>query len=138
MSCTLDPRVRAALQQDRTIELTTTGRVSGRPRRVEIWLLDVDGRAVITGTPGPRHWLANIRADPRVTVHLRHGTRAELAATAVEVTDPAARRTVIEHEAAAWYRSRATLHELLAAAPMVQLTFSPFDACDRHNAPSVG
>jgi deazaflavin-dependent oxidoreductase (nitroreductase family) len=63
--------VRAELRDDPTIDITTTGRRSAEPRRVEIWMLDIDGRFFITGTPGPRDWLANLRANPSLTVHLK-------------------------------------------------------------------
>ena len=71
----LDPwpmeAVRRELADDPTIDITTTGRRSGKSRRVEIWMLDVDGRFFITGTPGPRDWLANLLADPSLVVHLK-------------------------------------------------------------------
>ena len=54
------------LGHDPTIDITTTGRRTGRPRRIEIWMLDVDGRYFITGTPGRRDWLANLSADPKL------------------------------------------------------------------------
>ena len=56
--------VREELADDLTIDITTTGRRSGQARRIEIWMLDVDGRFFITGTPGRRDWLANLLADP--------------------------------------------------------------------------
>ena len=42
------------LASHRTIDLTTFGRRSGLPRRIEIWWFQVDDRFVITGTPGRR------------------------------------------------------------------------------------
>jgi hypothetical protein len=59
----------AALAAVRTIEITTTGRRSGRPARVEIWWFHFENRFIITGTPGRRDWLANLEADPRIVVH---------------------------------------------------------------------
>jgi deazaflavin-dependent oxidoreductase (nitroreductase family) len=115
--------VRAELRDDPTIDITTTGRRSGQPRRIEIWMLDVDGRFFITGTPGPRDWLANLRADPALTVHLKRQAHADLAATATPVTDEATRRQVLEHLTARWYRSQSPLDDLVATAPMVEVTF---------------
>src|SRR3954470_12728416 len=89
--------VRDELADDPTIDITTTGRRSGEPRRIEIWMLDVDGRFYITGTPGPRGWLANLRAEPRLTVHLKRRSHTELPAEARPVTDAATRRQVLEH-----------------------------------------
>lgn len=112
--------VAAELAVDPTVDITTTGRRSGQPRRIEIWMMDVDGRFFITGTPGPRDWLANLRADPTLTIHL---TRAgvDVVAAAVEVRDPDTRRRVLEHAVTAWYREQRGVDALVAAAPMVEV-----------------
>lgn len=113
-----------ALREDLTVDITTTGRRTGLARRIEIWMLHVDGRWFITGTTGRRDWLANLRADPRLTLHLKESVRADLPARAVEVTDPATRRMVLEHAAADWYRGQEHLDDLVAAAPMVELVWA--------------
>ena len=116
--------VSAELRDDPTIDITTTGRRSGEPRRIEIWMLDIDGRFFITGTPGPRDWLANLRADPGLTVHLKRQAHVDLPATATPVTDEATRRQVLEHLTARWYRGQSPLDDLVATAPMVEVTFT--------------
>ena len=115
--------VRHELADDPTIDITTTGRTSQRPRRIEIWMLDVEGRFFITGTPGPRDWLANLLADPHLVVHLKRRAHLDLDGLATVVTDPVTRRHVLEHLAARWYRSQSPLDDLVAAAPMVEVTF---------------
>lgn len=115
--------VRAELADDPTIDITTTGRRSGTPRRIEIWMLDVDGRFFITGTPGSRGWLANLGADPLLTVHLKRRAHVDLDARADRVTDEATRRRVLEHLSATWYRGQVDIDELVATAPMVEVTF---------------
>src|SRR5258707_1131538 len=115
--------VRRDLATDPTIDITTTGRRSGRPRRIEIWMLDVDGRFFITGTPGRRDWLANVRANSALVVHLKTNEPVDLPAHATEVSDPATRRAVIEHLAATWYRGQTPVDDLVATAPMVEITF---------------
>jgi deazaflavin-dependent oxidoreductase (nitroreductase family) len=115
--------VRDELRDDPTIDITTTGRRSGRPRRIEIWMLDVDGRFFITGTPGRRDWLANLLARPSLIVHLKRHAHADLGARAAPVDDPATRRRVIEHLSAHWYRSQSPVDDLVATAPMVEITF---------------
>ena len=115
--------VRDEHADDPTIDITTTGRRSGQPRRIEIWMLDVDGRFFITGTPGRRDWLANLRADPHLVVHLKRRARQDFDAHAEPVTDPATRREVLEHLSARWYRGQAPLDELVGTSPMVEVTF---------------
>ena len=65
--------VRRALQRGHVIDITTTGRRTGRPRRIEIVFHNIDGRIYISGMPNPlrtRAWLLNVDRDPRVTIHL--------------------------------------------------------------------
>lgn len=104
-----------------TIDLTTTGRRSGRPSRIEIWWFRVDGRFVITGTPGPRDWYANVLADPRVTVHVGG---LDLPATATPVADPGFRRRVFTDARTSWYSTQAELERLVAEAPMVEVALA--------------
>jgi deazaflavin-dependent oxidoreductase (nitroreductase family) len=115
--------VRAELADDPTVDITTTGRRTGLPRRIEIWMLDVDGRFFITGTPGRRDWLANLNATPTLVVQLKRHHRLDLPARAVAVDDAATRRLVLEHLNASWYRTQEPLDALLATAPMVEVAF---------------
>lgn len=118
----MDEAVARALATDLTVDITTTGRRSGQPRRMEIWLLAIEGRYFITGTPGRRDWFANLRANPELTVHLKQRVAADLPARAVVVGDEATRRWVLTHAAATWYRGEVELDRLVAGAPMVELT----------------
>ena len=43
-----------------TCDVSAIGRRSGEVRRIEIWYVVVDRQIVLTGTPGPRSWLANL------------------------------------------------------------------------------
>ena len=121
----MDPEVEAALAADGTIDITTLGAQSGLPRRSEIWFLHLDGRTFITGTPGSRNWYANLLAHDRLTFHLKESVSADLEAGAVPVLDEPTRRWVFTqpHRWNDWYRSQATLEELVAGAPMVELFF---------------
>jgi deazaflavin-dependent oxidoreductase (nitroreductase family) len=107
-----------------TIDITTTGRHSGDPRRIEIWVFRVDGRYVITGTPGPRDWYANVLADPRLVVH---AGGLDLTAVARPVADATLRRSVFEAPHTSWYLTQTPLEDLVATSPMVELDFSPPD-----------
>jgi deazaflavin-dependent oxidoreductase (nitroreductase family) len=104
----------------RTIELTTTGRVTAAPRRIEIWWFRVGGRFVITGTPGRRDWLANVLANPEVLIHVGG---EDIAARALPITDHAFRRRVFTSPDTSWYTSEAELDRLVGTAPMVEILF---------------
>ena len=53
MALSTRPDVDAALERGHTIDITTTGRRSGEPRRIEIVFHNVDGRIYISGVPSP-------------------------------------------------------------------------------------
>ena len=76
--------------EERTIDITTTGRRTGQPRRIEIVFYRLDDDIYLSGIPAPttRNWLANLAAEPRFTFHLKHGVVADLPATATVITDP--------------------------------------------------
>lgn len=105
----------------RTVDLTTIGRRSGQPRTIEIWWFHVDGRFIITGTPGRRDWLANVRADPRVTISAADGA---FPGTAIEIDDEHFRRRVFTDPQIGWYRTQAELDHLVATAPMIEVSFT--------------
>jgi deazaflavin-dependent oxidoreductase (nitroreductase family) len=115
---------------ERTIDITTLGRRSGIPRCVEVWFHRVDGRWYITGVPGPRSWYANLRADPRFIVHLKHGVTADLPATARPVDEPTRQRVITavldlqtRPEIAARVSRRQDLDDWLAHSPLVEIVF---------------
>jgi deazaflavin-dependent oxidoreductase (nitroreductase family) len=115
---------------ERTIDITTLGARSGLPRRIEIWFHRVDGRWYLTGMPMPRSWYANLRANPRFVVHLKHGVQADLPATAVPVDEPTRLRVITavldlqnRPEIAARVGRRQSLDEWLAHSPLVEIVF---------------
>lgn len=108
----------ARLAGVRTIDLTTIGRHSGTPTRIEIWWFHVDDRFVVTGTPGPRDWYANVLADPRVIVHTPDG---DFNGRATPIDDEALRRRVFTHPDVGWYRTQAELDRLIALSPMIEI-----------------
>ena len=120
----MDDAVRAALDHSHTIDLTTTGRRTGEPRRIEIFLHNLDGRLVISGMPiagRTRAWLHNVAADPRITIHLKGPhAHADLDATARVVADPAERRELLAGVAANW--GRKDLDAMVAHSPLIEVT----------------
>jgi hypothetical protein len=87
---------RASTLDERTIEITTTGRRSGEPRRIEIVFYRFEASVYLSGVPRPRPraWLLNLAAEPRFMFHLKHGVVADLPGVATVITDPAERRRV--------------------------------------------
>ena len=96
----MDESIRTALTLDMVVDITTTGRSTGQPRRIEIWAHCVDGRVLITGSPGRRSWYANLVAEPSFTFHLKGGTTADLPARALPITGEDRRRAVFTSLAA--------------------------------------
>jgi deazaflavin-dependent oxidoreductase (nitroreductase family) len=113
--------IRRVLRHGHTIDITTTGRHSGLPRRIEIDFHSFDGRIYISGLPShsTRAWLHNLRTNPRLTFHLKRLVQADLSATAREITDPAERHEVLEKVARVWRRDAATMERL---SPLVEVT----------------
>jgi hypothetical protein len=84
----LEPAVRAALEANPTVDITITRRRSGTPHRLEIWVHAIEDRVFLTGSPGARSWYANLLADPRLTLHVKHGASADIPMRARAVTTP--------------------------------------------------
>jgi deazaflavin-dependent oxidoreductase (nitroreductase family) len=120
----MDERVQRALENDRTIDITTTGRRSGEPRRIEIWMYRHGGRTFLSGSPGRRDWYANLVANPEFTFHLKGSVQADLAAVAHPITDEAERREVIGGILEELGRGYGSRDEWAAGSPLVQVEFS--------------
>jgi len=119
----LDDKVRDALSRPMTVvDISTTGRRSGQERRIEIVMHNIGGRLYISGQPSRRRrgWLANLEANPTFTLHLKRGARADLPATAREITDPAERREVLEHVARNWKRT--DVDTMVQFSPLIEVT----------------
>ena len=119
----MDDTIRAALSRGGVIDITTTGRRSHEPRRIEIVFHRIDGRMWISGIPSRRRrgWIANLADDPMLTVHLKGPVAlADLPATARIVDDPAERRHVLERVARAWRRT--DIDVMVASSPLIEVT----------------
>ena len=122
-----DEAIRRVLRHGHTIDITTTGRITGEPRRIEIVFFNFGGRLYICGMPNPRKeraWLMNLRADPRFTFHLKALVQANLPATAREITDPAERRPIMELVAKAWRRT--DVQVMVDHSPLIEVTIEGF------------
>jgi deazaflavin-dependent oxidoreductase (nitroreductase family) len=119
----VDEGIQRALENDRTIDITTTGRNSGQPRRIEIWMYRYDGRVFLSGSPGTRDWYANLRVDPEFTLHLKGSVQANLPAIAHPITDEAERREVIRGILDDLGRGSGNVEEWVAGSPLVEVEF---------------
>jgi deazaflavin-dependent oxidoreductase (nitroreductase family) len=113
----------AALEHGHTIDITTRGRLSGKPRRLEIVFHNIDGRIYISGTPYPRkrRWLLNLEADPHMTFHLKGRTKADLPAVARVIEDEAERRALLLHVARNW--GRTDVERMVQYSPLIEVQF---------------
>ncbi|HEV8252537.1 MAG TPA: nitroreductase family deazaflavin-dependent oxidoreductase [Candidatus Limnocylindria bacterium] len=116
-----DERISRALSRGHTIDITTTGRRSGQPRRIELVFHNIDGHVVISGLPGRRDWYANLLANPRLTFHLKGAVKADLPATARPIVEPVERQAVMTRVAQNW--GRTDLERMLQRSPLVEVTF---------------
>jgi deazaflavin-dependent oxidoreductase (nitroreductase family) len=120
-SATLDPKVKEALSRGGVVDITTIGKKSGKPRRIEIVYHTIDGRIYISGMPGfPRGWLANVAANPQFTLHLKRPVKADLPASARVIRDEAERRTIMVHVANNWKRK--DLDTMVRQSPLIEVT----------------
>jgi deazaflavin-dependent oxidoreductase (nitroreductase family) len=124
----MNDAIRRALQRRNIIDITTTGRRSGEPRRIEIVFHSFDGRTYISGMPSARKraWIANLESNPNFTFHLKGnvGTPvADLPATARVITDEAERRAVFAQIIATAWRQM-VLDTMVAESPLIEVTFA--------------
>jgi len=124
----LDPKIRQALSRGGVIDITTTGRTSGTPRRLEIVFHNLGGRIYISGMPRPnkRSWLANLEAKPDFTFHLKGAVAADLPAHARVITEEAERRALMPQIAAIWKRKDADL--MVDQSPLIEVTLEGLNA----------
>jgi deazaflavin-dependent oxidoreductase (nitroreductase family) len=123
--------------EQRTIDITTTGRRSGKPRRIEIWFYRFEDSIYLSGLPGPRtrDWLANLAAEPHFTFHLKHGVVADLPAVATVITDRQERRRMLaafveefnDRHGPDSTEPEADLEEWLERSPLARVTFVAAD-----------
>ena len=123
--------------EDRTIDITTTGRSSGSLRRIEIVFYRIGDSIYLSGIPAPqrRDWLANLSAEPHFTFHLKHGVVADLSAVATVITDEAERRRLLaplvdqfnerRGDDSEW--PRAELDEWVQGSPLARVDFVDLD-----------
>jgi hypothetical protein len=126
----------SATMEERTIDITTTGRRSGEPRRIEICFYRFEGSTYLSGIPGPRRdWLANLAADPNFVFHLKRDVVADLPAVATIISDPAERRRIFADFVDVFNQRngpdspwpKAVLDEWVEHSPLARVSFEEVD-----------
>lgn len=119
--------IRHALATDRVIDITTTGRQSGTPHRIETWFYRADGKLFLTGSPGRRDWYANLVATPEFLFQLKGSVEADLPARATPITDPSARRAIFAEILGDLDKAQ-DLDAWLAGSPLMEVTIEEYAA----------
>ena len=122
---------RASSARERTVDITTIGARTGQARRIEIFFYRALGRWFLSSTPARRSWYANLLATPAFTFHLKHGVRADLAATALPVSDPEERRRIFaeivddlnQPSNPGWIAQPTHLEDWVDGSPLLEIRF---------------
>ena len=116
--------IQEELQHRQLVDITTTGRVTGEPRRIEIALHNLAGRLYISGMASRRQrsWLRNLAADPHFTLHLKGSVKADLPAAARIITDVAERRRILPEIARVW--GIRDVENMVEYSPLIEVTIA--------------
>lgn len=118
----MDDQIQQALEKDALIDITTTGRKSGRQRRIEISFHYFDGSVYISGMPGTRNWYANMVANPEFTFHLKQSAKADIPARALPIMNEPTRRKIMSKVVEKWGR-QSQFEEFVERSPLVEVVF---------------
>jgi deazaflavin-dependent oxidoreductase (nitroreductase family) len=134
----MDDSIRRALGRGHTIDITTTGRRTGKARRIELVFHNVDGRLIISGSPSrrTRGWIHNLDADPHLNFHLKRSVKADLPATGRVITDPAERRQLAEWIVAnAWPNQ--DVEAMVGFSPFLEVTIDELAIDEMKASPAL-
>ena len=93
-----------SLADEQYCYLTTSGRVTGRPHRIEIWFaLDGDTVYLLSGGRDRSDWVKNLRKTPEVTVELGSGVFSGRARVVEDTAEDERARTLVHDKYAAGY-----------------------------------
>ena len=134
----MDDSIRRALARGHTIDMTTTGRRTGRPRRIELVFHNIDGRLIISGSPNrrTRGWIYNLEANPHLTFHLKRSVHADLPATGRVITDPTERRQLAEWIVAnAWPNQ--DVNAMAGFSPFIEVSVTELQTDESEASPAL-
>ena len=108
-------------------DITTIGRTTGRPRRIEIYFHQFDGRYYLTGRPSSRKrdWELNIVAHPEFTIHLKRGVDVDVPVVGRPELDAGERARILRRALIESWDSppagvEASLHEWVEGSPFIE------------------
>jgi deazaflavin-dependent oxidoreductase (nitroreductase family) len=123
--------INEAISRGGIADITTIGRKTGLPRRIEIYFHQFDGDLYLTGRPGfKRDWQANIEANPEFVLHLKRGVAADVPVRGEPEPDQEERgrillRALVESWGTEPDRARADLARWVHSSPFIR--FRPVD-----------
>lgn len=115
-----------ALEAGGIADITTIGRKTGLPRRIEIYFHHFDGELYLTGRHGRRRdWEANIEANPEFTLHLKRGVKADIPVVGEREPDPEERARILRRALVESWDSEpeeveASLHKWVEGSPFIR------------------
>ena len=122
----MDTAIKEAMDRGGIADITTVGRKTGLPRKVEIYFHQFDGEYYLTGRPGfKRDWEANIKAHPEFTLHLKRGLTADVPVVGEAEADSEQKAAIIYRALTeSWGsepdRARAHLDHYVETAPFIR------------------
>ena len=113
------------LETDMVIDITTTGRRTGLPRRIEIWAHYMRGKIFIASRPGKRSWHSNMIYNRNFMIHFKGASPANLPAIARPVFDKSEREEIfdiISQETSYEERKNMVVNEWVEMGCLVEVT----------------
>jgi len=103
----VNPTTFSNLANEEYCYVTTTGRVSGRPHRIEIWF-GMQGKSLylLSGGGEKSDWVKNMRANPHVTVELGKQTFTAQARIVVDGQEDGMARRLLAGKYQDWREGR--------------------------------
>jgi deazaflavin-dependent oxidoreductase (nitroreductase family) len=122
----MDAEIRQAMERGGIADITTVGRKTGQPRRIEIYFHHFDGKFYLTGRHGrKRDWEANIIAHPEFVLNLKRDITADVPVRGWPEPDPEERgrilrRALIENWDSPPDRVEESLHKWVDGSPFIE------------------
>ena len=107
------------------IDITTTGRRTGLPRRIEIWAHYMRGKIFIASRPGKRSWHSNMISNKNFMIHFKGTSPTNLPAIARPVFDKSEREKIfgiIRQETSFEERKNMVVNEWVEMGCLVEAT----------------